>query len=59
MTQEKYSIKKVLIERDGCSMDEADELLAEARREVAEGHDPARVCEDFFGLEPDYVWELM
>ena len=41
------------------SADEAEELIQEAREAVAEGQDPEEVCCDYFGLEPDYIWELL
>lgn len=31
----------------------------EAREAVAEGQDPEEVCCEYFGLEPDYIWELL
>ena len=52
------SIVKILQERDGLSKEEAQELLEEARQAVREGEDPEEVCADYFGLEPDYIWEL-
>lgn len=55
----RYSIRAVLIERDGCEPSEADELITEARQAIADGGDPEEVLADFFGLEPDYVWELL
>ena len=53
------SIKQILMRRDGMSADEAEELIQEAREAVAEGQDPEEVCCDYFGLEPDYIWELL
>lgn len=53
------SIKQVLMRRDGMSAGEAEELIQEARKAVAEGQDPEEVCYDYFGLEPDYIWELL
>ena len=53
------SIKQILMRRDGMSADDAEELIAEAREAVAEGQDPEEVCCDYFGLEPDYIWELL
>ena len=34
-----------------------DELLANAREEVAEGADPEEVLVEYFGLEPDYLFD--
>ncbi len=59
------TIKEVLIRRDGISADEADELIAEARAQmelyIAENDYFAAedICNEFFGLEPDYLMELM
>jgi len=58
-------IKEILIERDGLSPEGADAILAEAKAElmdlIQEGdyesaHD---ICADYFGLEPDYLDELI
>ena len=57
------SIKDVLMERDGLSSEEAEDLLEEAREELHErlenGDDPSDLCEEFFGLEPDYLDDLL
>ena len=53
------SIKQILMRRDGMDADSADELIAEAREAVADGQDPEEVCQEYFGLEPDYIWELL
>jgi len=57
------SIKDVLIRRDGMSADEADELISEAKEDLnqrlGEGEMPFDLCEEWFGLEPDYLEELM
>lgn len=57
--ENEYSIREVLMRRDGMSEEEADELIAEARKELTEGRDPEEICVDWFGLEPDYIWDLM
>jgi hypothetical protein len=59
------SLKKVLMKRDGITSQEADELIAEAQEELdarledgdIEGAEA--ICEEFFGLEPDYLDDLM
>jgi predicted RNase H-like HicB family nuclease len=53
------SLLKVLMERDGLSKDEALQQIEEAREEVLEGADPEEVLADWFGLEPDYVFDLL
>lgn len=58
-------IKNVLMKRDNMSSSEADELIAEATETLQEyleaGDTEAahNVCEEFFGLEPDYIFELL
>ena len=59
------SIREILIERDEMLPEEADELIKEAREEFnfilmsgrGEG-DLGEFCEDWFGLEPDYLEEF-
>lgn len=53
------TIKEILIRRDNMAADEADELIDRARAAVALGEDPEEILLDWFGLEPDYFWELM
>lgn len=59
------SIKKVLMRRDGISAEEADELIEDALEDLRccldEGDffGAEEVCETHFGLEPDYLDELM
>ena len=50
---------RVLVERDGLSVDEAQELVEEARELVRDGEDPEEVLAQEFGLEPDYVFDLL
>jgi len=59
------TIKKTIMERDGISEAAADELIAEAKEALKEylseddlesAHD---ICQEFFGLEPDYLMELV
>ena len=59
------SIKEVLMNRDGMTEEEAEELIQEAKDQLAcylEDGDmdgAMDICEEFFGLEPDYIDELM
>lgn len=53
------SLKQVLMRRDGMTSSEADAAIAEARELVEAGEDPEDVLEDEFGLEPDYIWDLI
>ena len=54
-----YSIKEVLMRRDGLDEADADELISEARELVANGADVDEVLRYEFGLEPDYMWDLI
>lgn len=54
-----YSILKVLMERDGMDKAEAEDWINDVRSEVAHGADPEEMCHSEFGLEPDYIWELL
>ena len=57
--ENEYSIREVLMRRDGLSGEEANALIAEAWEELGEGYDPEEICADWFGLEPDYIWDLV
>lgn len=53
------SLMEILVRRDGMTAREARGAIREARERVLEGEDPEEVLEDEFGLEPDYIFELM
>ena len=57
------SIKEVLMRRDNMSEEEADELIEEAKEDLMKrlkaGEYPDDICQDWFGLEPDYIFDLM
>lgn len=57
------SIRDVLMSRDGMSAEEADELIERAREDLqirlARGEQPDDICQEWFGLEPDYLMELL
>jgi hypothetical protein len=57
-------IKTIIMRRDGMTSQEADELIAEAREDFNErienGDFSAEdICEEYFGLEPDYLDEFL
>jgi len=52
-------IVEVLMRRDGLSEEEALEILADGRRSVEQGEDPEEVLYQEFGLEPDYIFDLI
>ena len=57
------NLKQVLIERDGITAQEADQQIADCKEELnerlAQGDMPFDICEEHFGLEPDYLDELL
>lgn len=58
-------IKKILMERDGLTSVEADNSIDEAieelhaRLEDGDMESAYDVCMDMFGLEPDYLMDLL
>jgi hypothetical protein len=56
---EAISIIPVIMRRDQLTLEEATEQLNEAREAVEAGMDPEEACGYFFGLEPDYCFDLM
>lgn len=59
MTKPINPIVLVLIQRDGMDKYDAEDMLEEARREVAAGADPEEVLYNDFGLELDYIFNLL
>jgi hypothetical protein len=57
------NLKKVLMQRDGLTENEADEQIANAKENLLErlgnGEMPFDFCEEEFGLEPDYLVDLI
>lgn len=59
------TIKDVLMRRDGLSEEHADIMVEEARDQLRiyleKGMMQAAedICQEFFGLEPDYLMELI
>lgn len=53
----------VLMRRDGISKEEAQSLIDEASEEMyrrlGEGEIPVDICEEWFGLEQDYIEDLL
>lgn len=60
------SVKEVLMRRDSMTASEADELIEDAKADFInrlnnpdEYGSPLYLCEEWFGLEPDYLDEFM
>jgi hypothetical protein len=47
------------MKRDNISSEEADDMIADAKEAIAEGADPEEVLAQDFGLEPDYIFDLI
>ena len=58
-------IIKVLMERDGCTYEEAKEIFEDTRAEIADALAGTNVLSieeilyDNLGLELDYIWDLI
>ena len=56
-------IKNILMRRDGMTPDKADKLVekakADLRKRLAKGELPDDICYKWFGLEEDYIEELI
>ena len=52
-------LKRILIERDGLSDQEANELISEAKLRILEGENAEEILEYDFGVEPDYIFDIM
>ena len=52
-------LKKVLMERDELSSEEADEIISQARQMILDGEDPEEILYEEFGLEMDYIFDLI
>lgn len=56
-------IVRILMKRDGMSEEEAVDLVRQATEDLnerlAQGEMPEDICEEWFGLEPDYILDIM
>jgi len=57
------TIKEILMKRDGMTAQAADALIQDAKDDLngrlAEGEMPHEICQEWFGLEPDFIMELI
>jgi len=57
------SIIEILMRRDSMTQEEAEQLVEDAKEELyarlEEGEMPYDICAEWFGLEPDYLDELL
>lgn len=47
-----------IMNREGCTQEEAEDLISEMKVRVLEGEDPEEVLFDE-GFEPDYVFDIL
>ena len=52
-------LKQAIMIRDGLTSEEADEMIKNAREMIEEGEDPEEILLNDFGLEPDYLFDLL
>lgn len=52
-------VVRVIMDRDDLPYAEAIAMLNDARKRVSEGEDPEEILHEEFGLEPDYIFDLM
>ena len=53
------TLKQVLMRRDSMTSEEADITIGDGHLMVLEGADPEYVLYTLFGLEPDYIFDLI
>jgi hypothetical protein len=57
------TIKEILMSRDGMSENEAQNLIRDAKialeESISNGDPDYDICMNWFGLEPDYIYELL
>ena len=60
-TSNMKNVIKILVERDGISIDEATELILETRNMIlkADQYDADQIIMDNLGLEPDYIFDIL
>ena len=54
-----YSLKQVLMERDGMTGIKADLEIKGIRSRVFKGENPETILFEEYRLEPDYIWDLI
>lgn len=53
-------IEDILMRRDGMSLEEAQDMIKDAQTRILfNGEDPEEILHEEFGLEPDYLFQLV
>jgi len=53
------TLKETIMKRDNLSKKEAEQMIEEARERIEDGEDPEEILYEEFGLEPDYIFDLI
>ena len=53
------SIVGILMRRDKMTRADAEAMLEDAKQRVSDGEDPEEILYEDFGLEPDYIFQLL
>lgn len=53
------SIVDILMRRDEMTRADAEAMLEDAKQRVSDGEDPEEILYEDFGLEPDYIFQLL
>lgn len=53
------SIRSILKTRDDMDDEDINEMFKDAKQQFEDGADPEEILLNDFGLEPDYVFDLM
>ena len=53
------TLKETIMKRDNLSEKEAEEMIKEAKERIEDGEDPEEILHEEFGLEPDYLFDLI
>ena len=53
------SIVDILMRRDEMTRADAEAILEDAKQRVSDGEDPEKILHEEFGLEPDYIFQLL
>ena len=59
----RMTIKETLMQQHHLTSEESDNLIEQAKEDVMQrlscGEDVSNICNEYFGLEPDYLDELV
>ena len=53
------TVVKILMDRDGMTEEEAKDMVREAQERVSQGENPEEILHSEFGLEPDYIFDIL